>query len=233
MIYAQDGQFKSALADFDASITLQPNDIDARMMRVNLLQSHPDADPTASTAEVKADLDAVNRLAPPAADVRRRLSALYAKLGDYAAAIQQIDQWLSQHPAKSEQATGLNSRCWLRATFNRELREALDDCNHALDLRPYAPEAIGSHISRPLASDAPDILDSRGLVYLRLGSPRDAVRDYDSALARDPKMPTSLYGRGLAELRLGENAQGQGDLAAAEKLDSGVAQRFAKMGLAP
>ena len=39
-------------------------------------------------------------------------------------------------------------------------------------------------------------------------------------------MPTSLYGRGLAELQLGEKAQGQADLAAAEKLDSGVAKRF-------
>jgi hypothetical protein len=46
-------------------------------------------------------------------------------------------------------------------------------------------------------------------------------------------MPTSLYGRGLAELRLGEKPKGQDDLAAAEKLDSGIAQYFAKMGLAP
>lgn len=65
------------------------------------------------------------------------------------------------------------------------------------------------------------------------GKPEDAAHDYASALRINPKMPTSLYGRGLAELRLGEKTQGQADLAAAAKLDKGVAQRFAKMGLAP
>lgn len=112
---------------------------------------------------------------------------------------------------------GLNYRCWMRATSNRELREALADCNHALD------------ISR----DNPDVLDSRGLVYIRLGDFKDAIRDYDSALRTNPMMATSLYGRGLAELRLGEKSQGQGDLAASGKLDSGIAKRFAAMGLAP
>ena len=49
----------------------------------------------------------------------------------------------------------------------------------------------------------------------------------------DPNIASSLYGRGLAELRLGKKAQGQADLAAAEKLDKTVVQLFAKMGLAP
>jgi tetratricopeptide (TPR) repeat protein len=81
--------------------------------------------------------------------------------------------------------------------------------------------------------DDTDILDSRALVYLRLGRPEDAVHDYTSALHINPRMSTSLYGRGLAELRLGERPQGEGDLAAAEKLNSGIAQYFAKMDLAP
>lgn len=59
------------------------------------------------------------------------------------------------------------------------------------------------------------------------------MSDYDSALAVDPNQSSSLYGRGLAELRLGEKAKGQTDLAAAEKLDSGIAALFAHMGLVP
>jgi hypothetical protein len=68
---------------------------------------------------------------------------------------------------------------------------------------------------------------------MRLGSPGDAVEDYNSALRINPNMASSLYGRGLAEQRMAEKAQGQDDLAAAQKLDKGIAQRFAKMGLTP
>lgn len=233
VVYAQDGQFKSALADYNTTITLQPDDIDAHLARAELLQAHPDAAPARATAEVKSDLDKVSSLAPPAAEVRQTLSDLYGKLGDYPDAIDQIDQWLSQHRLNSEQASGLNSRCWLRATTNRDLPAALDDCNRALDLRPYASGGTGTLINRPLASENPDILDTRGLVYLRLGDLKKAIRDYDSALRINSNMPTSLFGRGLAELRLGDTTQGQKDLTAAAKLDSGVAKRFAHMGLTP
>lgn len=75
--------------------------------------------------------------------------------------------------------------------------------------------------------------DSRGLVYLRLERWDDAIQDYDTALRTSPSMATSLYGRGIAELRLGEQAQGQADLAAAEKVDKGVAKRFTDMGFPP
>jgi tetratricopeptide (TPR) repeat protein/predicted aspartyl protease len=221
VIYVEDRQFKSALEDFDAAITLQPDDIDAHLARAELLQAHPDAGPAAAATEVKSDLDAASRLAAPAASTRLTLADLYGRLGDYPAAIDQIDEWLDHHRLESDQAIGLNNRCYTRAVANRDLQEALDDCNRALDLRPN------------LAPEDPFIADSRGLVYLRLGRLKDAIRDYDAALESNPRMPTSLYGRGLAELRLGKKARGQKDLAAAEKLDGGVAKRFASMGLTP
>ena len=46
-----------------------------------------------------------------------------------------------------------NARCWTRGAFARRLPEGLADCNTALRLAPGQP----------------DILDSRGLVYLRMG----------------------------------------------------------------
>ncbi|MDE2450296.1 MAG: tetratricopeptide repeat protein [Gammaproteobacteria bacterium] len=232
VIYAEDGQFKSALQDFDASITSQPDDIDAHMARAELLQAHPDSDPAAATAEIKSDLDAASRLAPPDSSLRLTLSDLYNKAGDYSAALGQVDQWLDNHRLRSEQIAGLNSRCWLRATANRDLHAALDDCDQALALRPQAPPDSGSLIVNTAPED-PAVLDSRGLVYLRLGNLKGAIRDYDSALQIDANMSTALYARGLAELREGRKTQGQADLAAAEKLDSGIARLFASMGLAP
>lgn len=232
VVYAETGQLKSALEDYRTAITLQPDDTDAHLARAELLESHPDAELAASAIDAKSDLDAVSRVAAPSAGVRMTVGVLYGRLGDYLDGLKQINQWLSFHRLSNEQASGFNNRCYLRATNNRDLHEALEDCNQALDLAPYAPKRM-SHIRMALAPDDPHILDSRGLVYLRLGNLRDAIRDYDTALNVDPNMPTSLYGRGLAELRLGEKAQGQNDLAAAEKLDSGIAGRFAKMGLAP
>jgi tetratricopeptide (TPR) repeat protein len=232
-IYVKDGQFKAALQDFDAAIAAQPGDIDAHMARAELLQWHPEAGPTPAAAEIKSDLDAVSRLAPPAANLRLTLSDLYEKLGNYPAALGEIDQWLDNHGLPDERATGLNSRCWLRATANQDLQAALDDCNHALMIRPYAPAKTGTLIGEALAPENPDFLDSRGLVYLRLGKLKDAIRDYNSALEVNPNMPTALFARGLAELRDGRKARGQADLAAAEKLNGGIAQLFASMGLTP
>ncbi|MEJ0066893.1 MAG: tetratricopeptide repeat protein [Caulobacteraceae bacterium] len=50
-------------------------------------------------------------------------------------------------------------------------------------------------------------LDTRGYAFLRLGQPEKAVSDYDAALRIDPKQASSLYGRGVAELRLGRKSQ--------------------------
>jgi tetratricopeptide (TPR) repeat protein len=203
------------------------------LARAELLQSHPDVDPAATAADVKPDLDAVSRAAAPAATVHLTLAELYGGIGDYSATLEEVDLWLSQHRDNENQAKGLNARCRLRASANRDLQSALDDCNRALALRPFAPETLESRIRRALAAENPDILDSRGLVYLRLGRLKEAVHDYDAALQGNPDMPNSLYGRGLAELRLGEKTQAQSDLVAAAKLDGGTAKRFAKMGLTP
>lgn len=234
VIYAGNHQLKSAVEDFDAAIALKPDDMNAHLARAEVLQLQPGTDSAVVRAEIESDLATVSRLVAPAAGVRLTLSDLYGKLGDYPAGLDQINQWLSHHPLDTDQAQGLNSRCWLRATANRDLHEALDDCNRALALRPRAQEETESRIrtTQATAADA-DFLDSRGLVYLRLGNLKDAIDDYDSALEDNARMPSSLYGRGLAELRLGEKAQGQKDLTTAEQLEPGVTKIFASMGLTP
>ncbi|MBW4052702.1 MAG: tetratricopeptide repeat protein [Proteobacteria bacterium] len=216
LVYAEDKQFASALEDYDAAIKLSPDDVEARLARVRLLRSHPDADPTSSTAVIKADLEAISRSSAPDADVRLTLGAMYGWLGDYQAGLTQINQWLSTHPLKGDQAYGLDHRCWLRARTDQDLGAALADCNHSLDVWYNM-----------------NTLASRGLVYLRLGRPRAAISDYDAALDISPAMATALYGRGLAELRLGRKTRAQKDLAAAKKSDSGIVKYFAQMGLSP
>lgn len=78
-----------------------------------------------------------------------------------------------------------------------------------------------------------EILDSRGLVRLRLGKVAEALADYDAALALLPKQEWSLYGRGLCKLRLGKTVEGNADIAAAFALEPDLAEQAKKYGIAP
>jgi tetratricopeptide (TPR) repeat protein len=106
-----------------------------------------------------------------------------------------------------------NGRCWTRAIMD-ELQAALADCNEALQLDPN-----------------PATFDSRGLTYLKMGKWDSAIDDYSSPLRFDPKLVSSLYGRGLAKLRKGDIAGGNGDIAAAKEIEPNIVEDFARYGV--
>jgi tetratricopeptide (TPR) repeat protein len=130
------------------------------------------------------------------------LADLYARAEAPDVAIGQYTLWLDSHPEDVGRAKALNGRCWARAILGRDLAKALGDCDAALRSRGRAA----------------NILDSHGLVYLRLGRLDKAIADYDAALAINPKIAWSLYGRGIAKLRLGKTTEGGADIAAATAL---------------
>jgi tetratricopeptide (TPR) repeat protein len=103
-----------------------------------------------------------------------------------------------------------------RALQGVELGRALADCNRGLRLAP----------------DNPQILDSRGLVRLRQGDYRQAIADFDAALAREPKIAWSLYGRGVAQLRQ-HVPSGQSDIDAAVALNPEIEATARRHGLTP
>jgi tetratricopeptide (TPR) repeat protein len=109
-------------------------------------------------------------------------------------------------------AEAYNNRCWTRAATG-DLTNALADCNEALRLKP----------------DLYDALDSRGLVYLKLGRYADAIRDYDTSLEKNPRSVSSLFGRGVALKRSG--GDGSADLKQAKDMDHTVASEFAGYGI--
>ena len=79
----------------------------------------------------------------------------------------------------------------------------------------------------------PAFLDSRGLVRVRMGDYVHAIRDYDQVLAINPKNAWSLYGRGVAELRLGQKEPGEADLAKAREAAPDLPARAKKLGITP
>jgi tetratricopeptide (TPR) repeat protein len=199
-----------ANADLDAALKLTPDDAEAHLIRAELRLRTNDRD------GAREDADAVARLAAKPANLRLGLGALYQNLDLFEQAVGQYDLWIAAHPDDSRRAAALNGRCWARALANRELPQALSDCDAAV---------------RREAGN-PDYLDSRGLVHLRMGAYDKAIADYDKALAINPHLAFSLYGRGLAEIAKGDAAGGKADIAAATAAEPNMGRRAHHYGLA-
>ena len=71
-------------------------------------------------------------------------------------------------------------------------------------------------------------LDSRGYVHLRAGQPQLAIADYDAALKLEPRIDTSLFGRGVAHAALGDKVQAAADLAAARAINHAIDREMAR-----
>ena len=80
-----------------------------------------------------------------------------------------------------------NNRALSRAVAGSDLVAALADSDQALKLLPLNLE----------------VRDTRGFIYLKLGDPALALNEYNAALTIDPNRALSLYGRGLARIRMG------------------------------
>ncbi len=202
-------QGDQAMADLDQAIKLAPADTEALWARAALHMGAKNA-----TAAV-SDLDAIDRLAPQAAEVRLGMAAFYESLDRLDASIHQYSLWIDSHAGDGRLYQALNGRCWTRALAGKELDKALADCNRAIRALPKAAS----------------LLDSRGLVELRMGQYDKAIADYDAALALNGKLAWSLYGRGVAKLNKGMKAQGEADLAAAKAASASFPEQGRKYGV--
>ncbi len=68
---------------------------------------------------------------------------------------------------------------------------------------------------------------------MRRGEYKKAVDDFDDALKLNPKLDWFLYGRGIAEIRLGKSAAGQADIEAAKAIRPAIAEDAAAYGILP
>ena len=91
----------------------------------------------------------------------------------------------------------------------------MEDCNASLTLKPNNASA----------------LDNRGMAYLKLGQPDQALNDYDEALKLDPNAPAALYGRGVAKLMKGDVEASNADFEVAKGIKPSIADEFSKVGV--
>ena len=199
----------AALADLDAALALDPGLASARIRRAWM---HYQAD--AADAAL-ADLAELDRTLPPQSQIRASMALLYVDADQPARALPQLDHWIRFHPHDIGLAGAYNSRCWARVLLGIEMDKALADCDAAVDL----------------GGDKAAYVDSRAWVRVRMSEWKQAKSDFDAALRDSPEFASSLYGRSIAQARLGNDAASKADLAAARERSSSIVQDFEKQGL--
>ncbi|MFC5342571.1 DUF3857 domain-containing protein [Brevundimonas staleyi] len=102
----------------------------------------------------------------------------------------------------------LNNVCWAQALAGFDLDLALIDCDAAI-----------------AGAEEAGFIDSRGMVLLQMDRYAEAKTAYDQALVDRPNQPSSLYGRGLARLALGETA-GRADIDRAVAIGADAPENF-------
>jgi tetratricopeptide (TPR) repeat protein len=147
-------------------------------------------------------------------DYRAQRASLAGEFGDGTSALADYDALIAEKPGSPDL---LNQRCWLKATKNVQLQSALKDCTSAIELSESTAE----------------ILDSRALVWFRLGRHEDALRDLDAALLQVPGLAPSRFMRAIVNTRLGRLDEAQTDLAIARRLMPSIEQKYARFGVKP
>jgi tetratricopeptide (TPR) repeat protein len=95
-----------------------------------------------------------------------------------------------------------------------ELDRAMTYCDQSLRLRPGKAETM----------------DSKATLMLRLGKWSDAIRLYDEALALQPDLANSLYGRGIAKQSRCRCRDGSADLEKALQFMPAIRRNFERIG---
>ncbi len=198
--------FDRAIADYSQAISIDPNEADYLNGRAGAYEAKSDM------TRAMADYDKAIQLNPKSIYAFNNRGASHQRKGDFARASADYGEVTKLQPKNPD---AWAARCWVRAAGGREVQQALSDCNEALKLK----------------ADAPDVLDTRGFVNLKLGKMDDAIKDYDAALKLNPKIPGALYGRGLAKMKKGDKAGASTDMASAKTMQSDIEAEFARLGV--
>ena len=139
---------------------------------------------------------------------------VYAEEKNYPAAFSDFEAALRIKP---DFVGAFYQRCWTRALQNSDLAAAMADCNKALSLEPKSSGA----------------LESRGLVYFRLGDFPKAIADLDAVLKISPQSAPAIYYRGIVKIHAGDAADGRADIASALAINSHAGDEMNRIGLTP
>ncbi|WP_072818121.1 tetratricopeptide repeat protein [Bradyrhizobium erythrophlei] len=194
--------YDRAISDYDQALLLNPTDEESFGARGNAYFDKKDYD------RAIASYNEALRIKPNYLNALHNRGRSYEIRNNYDAAIADFGDVIRIDPTN---ASVRNERCWLRAITGHDLQEALLDCDESLRLNPDG-----------------HALNSRGLVQLKLGAFDRAITDYDAAIIFNGNDADSLYGRGVAKLKLGDTAA---DIAAAKAVKADIADVYSSYGI--
>ena len=170
---------------------------------------------TGQLPEAVALIDERIEVGGEARDQYRRMKAgTIGEYGDPAEALKLIDALIEDKPGTPDL---LNARCWIKGTRSVQVESALKDCTSAIEQ----------------SSSAVAALDSRALVWYRLGKYEEALQDLNAVLAMTPGLGQSRFMRAVVLNRLGRLDEGATDLAIARKVEPRVDAIYARYGIKP
>jgi tetratricopeptide (TPR) repeat protein len=202
-----DGRFEDALADALAALDIDPAGRAIAVRRADLLVKLGRKDEALAARQDALDV---------AGNDRPKVVGLFAEVqsdaGETREALAGLDEAMQTLPGNPDL---LNQRCWIKATLGIDLESALKDCTRSIELasQPAAP------------------LDSRGMVYFRMGRMDEALADFEAALEASPGQAGSLFMRGVIRARTGQSAAARADIAGARRLSPGIDRQYAAWGI--
>ena len=233
--------YRAAIADFDKAIELAPT-VTAYQQRAWLKSALGD------DAAALADVEEALKLDPGSENATGQKIELLTKLGRYDDALAMADDqmagakdkrtWISLKAdalgkaGRAVEATALladalterpgdpgllNALCWIRGTREVQLDAALKDCTRAIEL----------------SDDASAVLDSRAMVFFKLGRMEEARADLDAALKLAPDRPASLFLRGVVRSHSDDGIGAKTDLALARMQSGEIDKIYADYGVTP
>ena len=203
------GRLKDAVADARKAVALDPSSAAANGLLAGLLAEQGDLDEALALLDKRIDLGG-----QASDDFKQTKAMVIGEFGDPQSALAILDDLTESKPGDPEI---LNAQCWIKATRSVMIDSALKDCTSAIELSNSTFAA----------------LDSRALVWFRLGRYEDALRDLDAALLQAPSLGSSRFMRGVVLNRLSRPEQAMTDLAIARRLEPRIDATYARYGIAP
>lgn len=205
IIYNRRKEYSKAMADYGVALRASPNNLRAT---VRLADSY--SDQKKRRRAIAAYTDAI-RIKPDDPYAYMARADEYSSDTRYVRSIEDCDAALRLPQA--------NSYCyWVRGRsyfIKGEYEKAIADMNQRLRVAVHS-----------------DVYFDRARSYLMTGQYRNAISDFDDATRGRTKPADVLYGRGIAKIKNGNTDAGEADIAAATKMEPGIASRMRGFGIA-
>jgi tetratricopeptide (TPR) repeat protein len=202
-----DARYDEALTDALAALDIDPANRTVAVRRADLLVKLGRKDEAMAVRQDALD-DAGND--------RPKVVGLFAEVqsdtGETRDALAGLDEAMLALPGNPDL---LNQRCWIKATRVIDLEGALKDCTRSIEL----------------ASQPAGPLDSRGMVYFRMGRMDEALADFEAALEASPGQAGSLFMRGVIRAGLDQTNQARADISGARRLSPGIDRQYGEWGI--